>query len=94
VLDCDVVKRRLEQVPGVSRVLFKEGRQDHSAFEVEGKSDGAIRGDLARVIVESGWDLNELRAAGASLEEVFLQLTSSEEGNKETVAGRAEGATQ
>jgi ABC-2 type transport system ATP-binding protein len=104
VLDCEVVKRRLEQVPGVSRVLFKEGPQNHSAFEVEGKSDGTIRGDLARVIVESGWDLNELRTAAVSLEEVFLQLTSSEEGNKgskqalegelETLAGRAKGAME
>jgi ABC-2 type transport system ATP-binding protein len=104
VLDSEVVKRRLEQVPGVSRVLFKEGRQNHSAFEVEGKNDGTIRGDLARVIVESGWDLNELRTAAVSLEEVFLQLTSSEEGNKgskqalegelETLADRAKGAME
>jgi len=103
-LDFEMVKRRLEQVPGVSRVLFKEGRQDRSAFEVEGKSDRAIRGDLARVIVESGWDLNELRTAAVSLEEIFLQLTSSDEGDRspkharegelETVAGRAKGATQ
>jgi ABC-2 type transport system ATP-binding protein len=103
-LDFEMVKRRLEQVPGVSRVLFKEGRQDRSAFEVEGKSDRAIRGDLARVIVESGWDLNELRTAAVSLEEVFLQLTSSDEGDRgpkharegelENVAGRAKGATQ
>jgi len=103
-LDFEMVKRRLEQVPGVSRVLLKEGRQDRSAFEVEGKSDRAIRGDLARVIVESGWDLNELRTTAVSLEEVFLQLTSSDEGDRgpkharegelETVAGRAKGATQ
>jgi len=29
-------------------------------------------------VVESGWDLNELRASSMSLEEVFLQLTGSE----------------
>src|SRR6201997_101568 len=78
-LESASVQRRLEQVPGVSRVLFKETRDNRSIFEVEGKSDRAIRGDLARAIVESGWDLNELRAAAVSLEEVFLQLTSSDE---------------
>ena len=36
------------------------------------------RGDLARAVVASGWDLNELRPAARSLEEIFLQLTGSE----------------
>ena len=34
-----------------------------------------MRGDLARAVVEAGWDLNELRPSAMSLEEVFLQLT-------------------
>ena len=29
----------------------------------------------ARAVVEAGWDLNELRPAAVSLEEIFLQLT-------------------
>jgi hypothetical protein len=33
---------------------------------------------LARVVVESGWDLNELRPTAMSLEEIFLQLTGDE----------------
>jgi hypothetical protein len=37
-----------------------------------------VRGDVARAVVESGWDLNELRPAALSLEEIFLQLTGSE----------------
>jgi hypothetical protein len=36
------------------------------------------RGDLARAVVASGWDLYELRPAARSLEEIFLQLTGSE----------------
>ena len=42
------------------------------------KKAGLVRGDLARAVVESGWDLNELRPAAMSLEEVFLQLTGNE----------------
>ncbi len=77
-LDPATVLQRLEQVAGVSRVLFKFSRDTRSTFEVEGRSDRAIRGDLARAIVESGWDLNELRTAAVSLEEIFLQLTSAD----------------
>jgi ABC-2 type transport system ATP-binding protein len=74
-VDAVSVQRRLEQIPGVSRVVFKEKRQNRSAFEIESHKDGFVRGDLARAIVESGWDLNELRPAAVSLEEIFLQLT-------------------
>ena len=34
--------------------------------------------ELARVIVQSGWNLTELRSVGESLEEIFLELTKSE----------------
>jgi hypothetical protein len=34
-------------------------------------------------VVESGWDLNELRPAAMSLEEIFLQLTGGETAAKE-----------
>jgi len=63
----------------VSRVLFRETRNNRSIFEVESLKDRSIRGDLARAVVEAGWNLNELRGAAMSLEEVFLQLTGSEE---------------
>ena len=72
------VQQRLAQVPGVSRVLAKQTLDNRAVFEVEGHNDRAIRGDLARAIVESGWDLNELRNAAVSLEEIFLQLTGTD----------------
>lgn len=97
VLDSATVQQRLERVPGVSRVVFRYTRDNRSTFEVAGNSDRAIRGDLARAIVESGWDLNELRTAAVSLEEIFLQLTSGEQqngGNTESAATEAEPATE
>jgi ABC-2 type transport system ATP-binding protein len=74
-VDSTSVQRRLELIPGVSRVVFKEKVQNRAAFEIESRKDGFVRGDLARTIVESGWDLNELRPTAVSLEEIFLQLT-------------------
>jgi ABC-2 type transport system ATP-binding protein len=72
------VVERIERIPGVSRVILKDSRNSHVLCEVESKKDSLVRGDVARAIVESGWDLNELRAASMSLEEIFLQLTGSD----------------
>lgn len=89
VLERELVSQRLQQVPGVTRVVFKETRDNLSAFEVEGKSDRGMRAELARAIVSAGWDLNELRTAAVSLEEIFLQLTSSD-GQKSQSLAKAE----
>jgi ABC-2 type transport system ATP-binding protein len=74
-VDSAAVQTQLQRVSGVGRVLLKTDRQNRATFEVESQKGGLIRGDLARAIVEAGWDLNELRPAAVSLEEVFLQLT-------------------
>ncbi|MGC1416357.1 MAG: ABC transporter ATP-binding protein [Candidatus Acidiferrum sp.] len=74
-LDFATIQKRLEKVTGVSKVVFKEKRESRNVFEVEGGKGRLVRGDLARAVVESGWDLNELRPSAMSLEEVFLQLT-------------------
>src|SRR5580693_9110063 len=71
------VQQRLEQVSGVSRVLAREGRDGRLAFEVESLPGRYIRADLARAVVSAGWNLNEMRAVGLSLEDIFLQLTGT-----------------
>jgi ABC-2 type transport system ATP-binding protein len=76
------VQQRLEQVTGVGRVVCKQEVDSRAIFEVESQKGQLARGDLARAVVEAGWDLNELRPAAMSLEEIFLQLTRSEEPQK------------
>lgn len=85
-----LVQQKLERVAGVSRVLCKQQIDALAVFEVESKKGSFVRGDVARVIVESGWDLNELRPAAMSLEEVFLQLTGSEETSQPEVPAEVE----
>ena len=80
------VQQRLEQVSGVSRVVMKDSRNGRLAFEVESLQGKHIRSDLARTVVNSGWNLNELRSVGLSLEDIFLQLTAAEE--KDTVGAK------
>jgi len=76
------VQQRLEQVSGVSRVVMKDSKNGRINFEVESLQGRSIRADLARMVVASGWNLSELRAVGLSLEDIFLQLTTSEEKEK------------
>ena len=83
VIDGGAVQRKLEQVAGVSRVVARDAHDGRVCFEVESLQGRSIRAELARAVVESGWNLYELHAAALSLEEVFLELTSS---GKETVA--------
>jgi ABC-2 type transport system ATP-binding protein len=77
-LESSVVQTRLESVAGVSRVVLREHRENLSTFEVESLKERPIRGDLARAVVEAGWNLNELRSAAMTLEEVFLELTGAD----------------
>ena len=81
-LDQAAVRQRLEQVAGVSRVVLKDTRDNHCAFEIESLQGRSVRADVARAIVSSGWDLNELRPVGISLEDIFLQLTAAEKSGK------------
>jgi ABC-2 type transport system ATP-binding protein len=71
------VQQQLEKIAGISRISVKEHFATGALFEVESASGQLVRGDLARSIVNAGWDLNELRPSAMSLEEIFLQLTGS-----------------
>ena len=83
------VQQRLEQVAGVSRVLLRDSNNGRCAFEVESLQGQQVRGEVARAVVGAGWNLTELRAVGLSLEEIFLQLTASEQ--KDTTVEAAKG---
>jgi ABC-2 type transport system ATP-binding protein len=76
-LDAGSVQQRLETIPGVSRVSPREGRDGILSFVVESQEGQHVRPQLARAVVESGWNLIELHAVGLSLEEIFLELTGA-----------------
>jgi ABC-2 type transport system ATP-binding protein len=88
-LDAVVARQRIEQVPGVSRVVIVESEPGHVILEVDSVEGASVRADLARAVVHAGWNLEQLRTAATSLEDVFLQLTSSE---KNKPAAPAAGA--
>ncbi len=69
------VLQKIEQVPGVSKVIEKAVAADRLIFEVDSLPDRNPRPDLARAIVQAGWNLLELKSTTLSLEEVYLHLT-------------------
>jgi ABC-2 type transport system ATP-binding protein len=72
------IRQALEQIPGVSRVVLRNEQDSRRVFEIESIQGENVRAELARAVVHAGWNLNELRPMGFSLEDIFLQLTASE----------------
>lgn len=75
----DQVKAAIAKIPNVLNVdsVPSDGRP---RFLVDCSVGQDVREDLAAAIVGNGWGLLELRPLGMSLEEVFLKLTTQEEG--------------
>jgi len=68
----------LSSVPGVRQVTVADRHAGFMGYEIESDQARDIRRDVARVIVDKGWGLLELRPNRLSLEEIFLQLTTDE----------------
>jgi ABC-2 type transport system ATP-binding protein len=85
-LDSAIVEHKLKQVSGVSQVVCRRKGDTQAVFDVESEKGRFVRGDLARAVVQAGWDLNELRPSAMSLEEIFLQLTGGEAADAEKAA--------
>ena len=69
----------IRAVPGVLAIHQKsDAGSDIAAFEVEAEAGKDIRPDLARAIVQKGFDLLALSQVGMSLEEIFLHLTTTD----------------
>ncbi len=75
------IKTKIKEIEGVLRVDSSRLDGDEAySFSVETELKKDVRSRIAKKVVESGYDLMELRAMSMSLEEVFLQLTTKEEG--------------
>ena len=74
------VRRALAAMEGVSNVQPAGGLPGEWVVQSEG--DPALRPRMARMIVESGWGLREMRTIELSLEEVFVHLVTEESGEE------------
>jgi hypothetical protein len=72
------VHQRLEQVASVSKVIDHSTNGERLAFDVEGLAGSDVRPDVARAVVQAGWNLLEMKSS-TTLEEVFLELTGPDQ---------------
>jgi len=72
--EADELAKTVKLVKGVQGV---ETREDGSV-EFEFASGKDLRPEVAKQVVNSGYELIELRPLGMSLEEIFLELTGSD----------------
>ena len=72
------VTKALNDIRGVVSVsVLADG--DRTVYTVEAKRGLDLRSTISRMVVSNGWALLTIQLVGMSLEEIFLQLTTSEE---------------
>jgi ABC-2 type transport system ATP-binding protein len=73
------VQSALQSVPGATRVNELPTDESAHAFELSAEKDRDLRPELFRLAVAKGWMLLELRRDAQTLEDVFRDLTKSDE---------------
>lgn len=73
------VATALRNVPGVQDVTYTDQGDGRVEYSVLSRRKEDVRAELARIVVERGWDLLRLERTAMSLEEIFLRLTTREE---------------
>jgi ABC-2 type transport system ATP-binding protein len=81
------VQSALRAVAGVRSVSELPTDEKAHAFDIAGDQDGDLRSDLFRLVVSKGWTLLELRRDSQTLEDVFRDLTKTDE-RKDRKLGR------
>lgn len=77
--DAAAIEPALKQVPGVARVSRQGQANGFSSYEVEAQAGEDVREAIFRLAVAQRWTLRELSQTHASLEDVFIHLTTHEE---------------
>ncbi len=79
------VEQALARVSGVSKVemLGANGEEKYITAALRPKEAYDIREEVARIVIQNGWPLREIRLEHATLEEFFVQVTASQAEAKE-----------
>jgi len=76
----DAIRDRLAMLSGVTRCEAVAGEDGAHAFAIDAGGAGDLRKPIFRAAVDNRWTLLELAREAASLEDVFRNLTTGEEG--------------
>lgn len=74
--DAEAASGLLKQVDFIEEIETAEGKEeDTTLFKVKTAADTDIRNQIIKILVEANVELLEIRSAGKSLEDIFLELT-------------------
>lgn len=76
----DKINEKLTSLQDITVLSSKQSKDQLLNIELESKAKEDSRPLIAKTVVENGWDLFELKSEGVSLEDVFLHVTTREEG--------------
>lgn len=76
--DGDGLNETIKQVKGTRKVEVK----DDTSVEFELSAGQDVRPQVAKAVVQAGYELLEMRPVGMSLEEIFLELTDEKSAGK------------
>jgi ABC-2 type transport system ATP-binding protein len=76
--DGDGLNETIKQVKGTRKVEIK----DDTSVEFELSAGQDVRPQVAKAVVQAGYELVEMRPVGMSLEEIFLELTDEKSAGK------------
>ena len=77
--DAAAIEQALRELPHVVRVQATGRNDGYGTFEVETTAGTDLREAIYQLAVERRWTLRELARAQASLEDVFIHLTTKEQ---------------
>ena len=83
----------LAAVEGVTNVTITKSSEHSRVVDVQSDRGSDVRQQLASTVVSNGWGLLELRPLRMSLEDIFLQLTTSEEDSSDEPEPDTDGET-
>ena len=81
----------LQRVAGVTRVTVADSRDGVVGYEVDSEHGRDVRRELAETVVGAGWGLLELRPMRMSLEDIFLELTTTDDPQSAAAAAPSQG---
>ena len=76
----EAIRDRLAGIAGVARCVMLAGEEGSHAFTIHAAATTDLRKLIFRAAVDNRWTLLELARESASLEDVFRNLTTGEEG--------------
>jgi ABC-2 type transport system ATP-binding protein len=76
----EAIRDRLASLAGVARCVLLAGEEGSHSFALDAAASSDLRKSIFRAAVDNRWTLLELARESASLEDVFRNLTTGEEG--------------